>query len=166
MKRVVYLLFITFFIIIIYLAYCISKEMFSTNDTESFLLGTTGISEICTPSMPEYANSRICYDISYIDPTTSETKQTKAKIEDDYYINREGLLEIVPYGYNPSIDKKSYFAKNLAPRVTTSALAGSQAKGEKLKLTVGPIEKSVFGPRLNEFEKPTVVADLLPINKD
>ena len=112
MKRVIYLLFIIFFIIILYLAYCISKEMFSNKDTESFLLGTTGISEICTPSMPEYANSRICYDISYIDPTTSETKQTKAKIEDGYYINASGLLEIVPYGYDPSVDKKSYFPKS------------------------------------------------------
>jgi len=61
--------------------------------------------------MPEYINSNICYDVSYINPATSEIQQVKAQIKEGYYIDSSGLVAIVPYGYQCSLDKKSYFAK-------------------------------------------------------
>jgi hypothetical protein len=80
---------------------------------EPFVLGTTGISYICTPNMPDY-NS--CVDISYIDATTSDSIHVKAKIKDNYYIDASGLLGIVPYGYTVSTDKHSFIPKTNAAK--------------------------------------------------
>lgn len=70
-----------------------------------------GVSKICNKDTAGYSDKNICYDISYVDQTTNLTKFAKAQIKNDYFINTNGLIETVPYGYDVSTDKRSYSAK-------------------------------------------------------
>jgi hypothetical protein len=79
----------------------------SITSKEGFLVGTTGISQTCTPGVTLTPGSK-CYDISYVDSTTGLNKQVSAQILPGYYIDTSGYLEIVPYGYQPSLDLRSY----------------------------------------------------------
>jgi hypothetical protein len=93
-------------IFLLYLAYCCLIDY----SKEGFVLDQKGVSSICTPEMAEYTNANICFDISYTDPTTNVIKQAKAKISPGYFIGPSGLLDVVPYGYTASRDKRSYIA--------------------------------------------------------
>jgi len=85
------------FVIILYsLAECFYNK-------EGFLIGTTGIEQICKTDI-----SGVCYDISYIDQTTNETKHISATILQGYFIDSSGYLELVPFGYIGSTDMRSY----------------------------------------------------------
>jgi hypothetical protein len=109
MKYVIYFISIAIVLVISYLAFYMVEEGFKS---PNFVLGTTGVSKRCTPDSPVYGDPTICYDISYIDQTTSITKQMKAQIQPGYFINSSGLLEIVPYGYIASSDKRSYLPES------------------------------------------------------
>jgi hypothetical protein len=69
---------------------------------EGFLLGTTGVEEICR------SDNRSCFDISYIDQITSENKRISAKISPGYFIDTLGYLAPIPYGYIGSTNMRSY----------------------------------------------------------
>jgi uncharacterized protein YdcH (DUF465 family) len=93
---------------VLYLAFCSVDEGFVPTPS---VLSIRGISKICTPDTPGYSDKSICYDISYIDQNMKLITNSKAQIQDGYFINANGLLEIVPYGYMVSSDKRSYSAK-------------------------------------------------------
>ena len=119
MKRVIYFFIILFIIFLIYLAYCniitSPKEGYTDfSDSNKQILAISGITSICSPNSVEYGNNTICYDISYVDPPTGNTIRTKAQIEPGFFINSDGLLQTVPYGYVASSDKRSYSAKTRA----------------------------------------------------
>jgi len=80
-------------------------ESFPINK-EGFLIGTTGVEEVCVNGKTDI--SGICYDIMYIDQTTSKTKQISAKISPGYFIDASGYLAQVPFGYIGSTDMRSY----------------------------------------------------------
>jgi hypothetical protein len=75
---------------------------------EGFQIGTAGITTLCDNKSTDSA----CYDITYIDPASSKEIHAKAKIDPNYYIDAKGMLNMVPYGYIPSADKKSYIPKS------------------------------------------------------
>ena len=114
MKRIIYFFIATIIIIfLLYLAYCNNPKegymYFDENNRSK--MGITGISYICNPTHPSYNDSTTCFDVSYNDALTGKIVQGKAQIAEGYYINKSGLLEIVPYGYVVTSDKRSYTAK-------------------------------------------------------
>jgi len=102
MKNIGFIVFsISIILISLYLA--IGKHI-----DEQFQVGTTGILEICDSSSTDPS---CISNVKYIDATTSETMSVKAKIDPNYYINSNNMLQKVPYGYIQGIDKRSYIPK-------------------------------------------------------
>jgi hypothetical protein len=102
MKNIGFMIFsISIILISLYLA--IDKR----ND-EGFQVGTTGITEICSSTD---TNKSCISNVKYIDAVTSETKTVTAKIDPNYYIDSNDMLQIVPYGYIQGPDKRSYIPK-------------------------------------------------------
>jgi hypothetical protein len=100
-----YLLFLVLLIIIVVFYYL---AFIQESEREGFLVGTTGISQICDSST---TNPKECFDISYNDVVTGKPVQVRARIQPDYYIDASGYLDVVPYGYIVSDDKLSYIPK-------------------------------------------------------
>jgi len=107
MKFIILGLILLILCVFIYLGF-ISKPQ--EPSVEGFLTGTTGIDSICNndTNPTEYNNPSICFDISYNDSTTGSPVQIRAKIQDGYYIDVSGYLNVVPYGNIASTDKHSY----------------------------------------------------------
>lgn len=91
------------FILLVIVFYSLDNYFYKMKD--GFLVGTTGVEEVCTKGQP---NSVGCYDISYIDPVTNTTNQIYAKITPGFYIDASGYLAPVPFGYIGSTDMRSY----------------------------------------------------------
>jgi len=116
MKNSLFMFFsITIILISLYLA--IDKRVH-----EEFQVGTSGITEICNVNSTDPS---CISNVKYIDPVTSETKTVKAKIDSNYYIDSNNMLQKVPYGYIQGVDKRSYIPK------TTSAIFGQGANSAK-----------------------------------
>lgn len=112
MKQILYFSIIIFFLFLVYLAYCVSKEGYENfSERNKQVLSIPGISSICTLNSSNYGDPTICFDISYIDTASGNVRQAKAEIEPGYFINKSGVLQIVPYGNTVSSDKRSYFTK-------------------------------------------------------
>jgi hypothetical protein len=75
---------------------------------EGFQLGTSGIAKVCDSETEEYSDTTKCYDVSYIDPVSSNTEQVKAQIENGYYIDSDGFVRLLPFGYVVNEDRRSY----------------------------------------------------------
>jgi hypothetical protein len=103
-------------IILISLYLAIDKRI-----NEGFQIGTTGITEICDSNSTDPS---CISNVKYIDPVTSETKTVKAKIDANYYIDSNNMLQMVPYGYIQGLDKRSYIPK------TKTAMFGQGANAE------------------------------------
>jgi hypothetical protein len=102
MKNIVFIIF-SIIIILISLYLAIDKHI-----VEAFQVGTAGITEICN----DISTDPSCIsNVKYIDPVTSETKTVKAKIDPNYYIDSNNMLQMVPYGYIQGVDKRSYIPK-------------------------------------------------------
>ena len=82
------------------------------NNKEGFELGKAGIAKICTDDTEEYSDTTKCYDISYINPVTSNTEHVKAQIKNGYYIDSSGFVKLLPFGYEVNSDKRSYRPKS------------------------------------------------------
>ena len=102
MKNSLFIVF-SICIILISLYLAIDKHRY-----EGFQIGTAGITEICASTD---TNPACVSNVKYIDPVTSETKTVKAKIDSNYYIDSNNMLQMVPYGYIQGPDKKSYIPK-------------------------------------------------------
>ena len=101
MKNKLIIIFFTVIVAIsLYLAITMSKK-------EGYQVGT-GIISICNKDDGDYSNTNICHDIGYINPETSTITNVKARIEPNYYIDSNKMLQKVPYGYVASADKTSY----------------------------------------------------------
>jgi hypothetical protein len=107
MKLIILLLIFLILRVFLYLIF-ISK--LKEPRVEGFVTGTTGIDSICNidTNPTEYNNPSVCLDISYNDSTTGSPVQIRAKIQDGYYIDASGYLNVVPYGNIASADKHSY----------------------------------------------------------
>jgi hypothetical protein len=102
MKKIWFVIFaITIILVSLYLA-------IDTYELEGFQVGTAGITEICSDTD---INQSCISNVKYIDPKTSETKTVRAKIDSNYYIDSNNMLQKVPYGYIQGPDKRSYVAK-------------------------------------------------------
>ena len=112
MKHILYFSIIVFFLFLLYLAYYIPKEGYvNFNDYDNQYLGIQGIKELCVSNSPQYNDPAVCFDISYINPINKNIVRTKAEIQPGYFIDVSGFIQIVPYGYVESADKKSYISK-------------------------------------------------------
>ena len=112
MKHILYFSIIIFFLFLVYLAYCVSKEEYiNFSERNRQVLSIPGISSICRPNSSSYGDPTVCFDISYVDAVSGNLIQGKAEIEPGYFINKSGVLQIVPYGYTVSSDKRSYLTK-------------------------------------------------------
>lgn len=166
-----YLLFLVLLIIIIVSFYLVFRNNIpmiyisssTKNDNlynpgrEEFLVGTTGISQICNSSIDpiSYNDPKICFDISY-NNIIGEPVQVRARIQPDYYIDASGYLDVVPYGYIASDDKLSY-----NPKTKTAAYKKAIINDENAPITlkITNIKKKLE----EERNKPT--PDILIITK-
>lgn len=82
----------------------------ATLDKKSYM-SKSGILSLCIPGSADYTDISKCYDVKYIDGLSKLPNQTKAKIENSYYIDSAGYLAGIPYGNVGSIDKRSYVPK-------------------------------------------------------
>jgi len=102
MKNIGFIIFsISIILVSLYLA-------IDNRQVEGYQVGTTGITEICADSSTDPS---CISNVKYIDHDTSQPKTVKAKIDSNYYIDSNNLLQKVPYGYIQSPDKKSYIPK-------------------------------------------------------
>lgn len=100
MKNKIMIIFFTIIVVIsLYLAIHIPEK-------EGYIVGQEGIASICN-SGDDDTN---CYNIKYIDQKGNNIN-VKAKIDPNYYIDSNLMLQKVPYGYIPSYDKTSYIPK-------------------------------------------------------
>jgi hypothetical protein len=97
--------FIVFSISIIFISLYLAIDK---HNVEGYQVGTTGITEICSDNSTDPS---CISNVKYIDQNTSQPKTVKAKIDSNYYIDSNNLLQKVPYGYIQSPDKKSYIPK-------------------------------------------------------
>lgn len=115
MKNSVFIIFsITIILISLYLA--IDKRIH-----EELQVTPSGITEICNV---DSTDPSCISNVKYIDPNTSEAKTIKAKIDSNYYVDLNNLLQKVPYGYIQSPNKRSYIPK------TISAMFGQGTNSE------------------------------------
>jgi len=103
------LLLIILFIFIFMILYSLADSFSYTK--EGFLIGTTGVEEVCTSGNV----NGTCFDISYIDQLTNENKQISAKISPGYFIDISGYLAPIPNGYIRSINMRSYVPEPEVP---------------------------------------------------
>jgi hypothetical protein len=161
MKHIIItIIFIILIIAIISALYLVitrnNDKSYKKNSTENFEIGQSGITSICTVDMPDYANPNICYDISYIDPVNSNVIQVKAKIDNKYYIDASGMLEIVPYGYVSSPNKLSYIPKtkvSVYEQEINNIIDASINKIQSLMLANPPPTKEKSDQYKNEIAK-------------
>lgn len=110
------ILFIVFCVIILISFYLALAEKKEGHVFEGYTVGNVdakieGVISLCENTDSDYSNKNICYDISYIG-SDSSISSTKARIDPNYYIDSNHMLKKVPYGYEASFDKLSYFPKS------------------------------------------------------
>jgi hypothetical protein len=110
---------------------------------EGFLTGTTGISQICTPDISN------CYDISYVDSISQQTKFIRAHIAPGYYIDSLGYLKEVPYGNKASADLRSYSPYS---KKTQQYANASINQNKVIDLSINEIEQQI-----NATPRPDVI---------
>jgi hypothetical protein len=122
MKNIGFIVFsISIILISLYLA--IDKR-----NVEGYQVGTQGIREICIDSSTD---SSCISNVKYIDSRTSETMTVKAKIDPNYYIDSNSMLQKVPYGYIQSPDKRSYIPKTKSAMFEQGANRATNAEIDK-----------------------------------
>lgn len=147
MKHILFFSIIVFFLFLLYLAYYITKEEYvNFNDYDNQYLGIQGIKELCISNTPQYNDPAVCFDISYINPVNKNIVRTKAEIQPGYFIDVSGFIQIVPYGYVASTDKKSYIsntnisAYNQAVYSTTNTAIDISINEIQQKIDITPKE--------------------------
>lgn len=126
---------------------------------EGFLIGTTGIDSICsnTTNQTEYNNPAVCFDISYNDSTTGLPVQVRAKIQDGYYIDVSGYLDVVPYGNMASADKHSYKPKiktaQFENKVANSMNEKIAAIQQQIAATTDTVKKAALQQQLANLQQ-------------
>ena len=148
MKNIGFIVFsISIILISLYLA--IGKHR-----DEGFQVGTAGITEIC---MSTDTNPSCISNVKYIDAVTSETKTVNAKIDSNYYIDSNSMLQKVPYGYIQGPDKKSYIPKTKSAMFEQGAnkSVNDDIDNKINSLTDTNFDKNKFKSKDNE------IADLL-----
>lgn len=101
--------FILLILVIIVFFYLAINYIYSDKQ-ETFVSGTTGITQLCSPTDPSYNIPSVCFDISYIQ--NGNTVQAKAIIDNAYFIDASGYLAPIPYGNIASENKKSFLPKS------------------------------------------------------
>jgi hypothetical protein len=145
MKNIVFVFFsISIILISLYLA--IAKR----ND-EGFQVGTTGITEICASDSSDMS---CISNVKYIDAVTSETKTVKAKINPNYYIDSNNMLQIIPYGYIQGPDKRSYIPKSKSAMFEQGAITARDREIDKKinALTDTNYDKNTFKSKVDQIE--------------
>jgi hypothetical protein len=132
------LLCVIILVVLYYLAFITKLDV----PVESFVTGTTGISSVCNLATDptNYNNPAICFDISYNDATTGLPVQVRAKIQDGYYIDASGYLEVVPYGNIASADKLSYNPKTQTSSYETAVITD---QNKKLDAQIAQIQQQI-----------------------
>lgn len=157
MNYLLFFILILIFILVFYYLAFLSKVQ--EPEREGFLVGTTGISQICDSSSDpiQYNNPKVCFDISYNDSTTGKPVQVRAKIQPNYYIDvSSGYLDVIPYGYIASDDKLSYTPKTKTSEYKKAVIDNENAP---IGLKIIEIQKKLE----EERKKPT--PNVLIINK-
>jgi len=147
MKNSIFIIFsISIILISLYLA-------IDAYNIEGLQVGTAGITEIC---LDGDSNPSCISNVKYIDPVTNVTETVKAKIDSNYYINSNNMLQKVPYGYIQGIDKKSYVPKLKSAMFDQVAISEGNKeiddKIAKLQSDLTKFNKNMFSSKEKEIE--------------
>ena len=70
--------------------------------------GAQGVLSFCQTYDTDYANSNVCFDLSYVNSSNTITSGIKARIKEKYYIDNSGIIAYAPEGSYVSANKRSY----------------------------------------------------------
>jgi len=131
------------------------------DEDDKQVLSIPGISSICTPDITSYTDPTVCFDVSYNDTVNGSVVQVKAKLEPGYFINESGFLEIVPYGYVVSSNKRAYVTKTHISNYVEGSFANTNAAIDvKIKAfedlknaTTDPEKIKIYKQKIDDLKK-------------